>query len=1285
MKTLLRTLFLIVLLSALSSIATAQNSYSLNRLTTFGPSSDGHIEAPSSDPVLDIVNDQRGLSVDPISGNLVFVDTHSGSGGSSNVQGSIYIVHGTYGTNITTLNTNGMLGGNYADVAAAVADDGVVFVCNQVTASSTSPFIIYRWDSVTSTLPPTIAFSGTLAPSQRYGTSIDIRGSGAGTQIIIGSMPGGSATNVVIFTTVNGLDFTAHVLRTDVTVPAFRDGVAFGTGDTFWAKSVGTPLLLMGFDLSTNGAFTLKSYDSSALANSATLGPISVDLSRNLLAAIDVFDATRPPSVAGPEHVRLYDITNPNVAPSILDIEDYAPNNANATAPPGYVDFGNGKLYSHVVNNGLMAFTVDSAPMPAPIINSQPPATNRVIVGRTVLFSVSAYPLVGYQWRSNNVDIAGATNSVYSLTNVQVSYSGYYSCFITNASGSATVTTYLEVVNPSALYHLNRLWSATAGTTTGSGDQPYILYSGAGNVPNQRQMAYYAASNILYLVHRSSSTTSNYVIYAINGTNGTPLYNLNTNGIVQYIAPQGGASGLALDGIGVGEDGAVYACTETPNASGSGTPIDTNKFFRLYRWANGNTNTVPVQIFEGDPATQSSAFRWGDNMTVRGSGINTQIILDNNDAASRYICVFTPTDGSLLNWSNHWFFGLNTNGAGIGRSLEFGIGSTFWQKRRGSALVQSSFDLSLGFPSNLTATNAIYPNFPANVYGVGLDNSPRQLAAGVSTNSAAGPDSVDLYDVSDPVSPLLIQQFNFGLSPRNPNANNISHTFFSGDLLFSLDANNGIMVFRVAAGPPTAPVFVVQPESQRVILGGTATFSITTDQQALYQWQFQGGNISGATTNSYTVTNAQLSNVGGYRCVATNQYGANTSLVANLTVSLPQDNYSLSNLWSLAPASRSYLTSNGGAGTPKERTIAYNALSNEVYIISRTVATAENTNPSGLTINVLDASTGADLHQLDTNGIAGGSFDLIGIGVGNDGSIYAGNVDSTVTNHPSVFRLYRWTNSASSTPPVLVYSGEPADAFSGILGVPVRWGDALAVRGSGLNTEVVLDANQGVYLAVLSPLDSSLNAFTNKFAGQSGVGSPIGRSLQFGSTNTVWQKRSGLNLRLSSYDLTTHSSAGVRSIDLPASLGPVALDFSRNIMAGIDFATNTSVPDTVALYDVSDINNPMLIANYAFPANHKANDNLIGQVVVSGNRVWALDGNNGVAAFTINDPPLDIVPNGSSVIVSWPLFSGFTLQATPSLGAPITWTNVGTGTVVGGRYTLTNPAPPGSLFYRLHH
>jgi Concanavalin A-like lectin/glucanases superfamily len=62
------------------------------------------------------------------------------------------------------------------------------------------------------------------------------------------------------------------------------------------------------------------------------------------------------------------------------------------------------------------------------------------------------------------------------------------------------------------------------------------------------------------------------------------------------------------------------------------------------------------------------------------------------------------------------------------------------------------------------------------------------------------------------------------------------------------------------------------PVSQALAVGGTATFSVGVSggrAPLTYRWQFNGTNIAGATTNQWTVSNAQLTNAGNYAAVIT--------------------------------------------------------------------------------------------------------------------------------------------------------------------------------------------------------------------------------------------------------------------------------------------------------------------------------------------------------------------------------------------------------------------------------
>jgi hypothetical protein len=84
-----------------------------------------------------------------------------------------------------------------------------------------------------------------------------------------------------------------------------------------------------------------------------------------------------------------------------------------------------------------------------------------------------------------------------------------------------------------------------------------------------------------------------------------------------------------------------------------------------------------------------------------------------------------------------------------------------------------------------------------------------------------------------------------------------------------------------------APQIVTQPSAQFVSVGGSTTFSITASGSSglSYQWNFNGGAISGATGSSYTISNAQASDQGSYSVTVTDADGSTTSNAVNLNVS----------------------------------------------------------------------------------------------------------------------------------------------------------------------------------------------------------------------------------------------------------------------------------------------------------------------------------------------------------------------------------------------------------------
>jgi hypothetical protein len=94
----------------------------------------------------------------------------------------------------------------------------------------------------------------------------------------------------------------------------------------------------------------------------------------------------------------------------------------------------------------------------------------------------------------------------------------------------------------------------------------------------------------------------------------------------------------------------------------------------------------------------------------------------------------------------------------------------------------------------------------------------------------------------------------------------------------------GLCLFSQAVFADGLPVITVQPASQIVSPGGAATLTVAATGATSYQWRFNGSDISGATSSTLQIANAQTSNNGYYMAVAKNATGWVPSQMGYLSV-----------------------------------------------------------------------------------------------------------------------------------------------------------------------------------------------------------------------------------------------------------------------------------------------------------------------------------------------------------------------------------------------------------------
>ena len=249
----------------------------------------------------------------------------------------------------------------------------------------------------------------------------------------------------------------------------------------------------------------------------------------------------------------------------------------------------------------------------------------------------------------------------------------------------------------------------------------------------------------------------------------------------------------------------------------------------------------------------------------------------------------------------------------------------------------------------------------------------------------------------------------------------------------------------------TPPSITSEPQSERLYAGATATFTIGATGGGLnYQWQTNGvaigngGNISGATSSTLTISNVSAANAVSYSCLVSN---ANTigyqttnsapAVVTTLTIVSPNGAYETA----LAAASPQHFYAFDDTGSPSSGTevaVDYTGGDNGIYGINTqngsvfttgpqptedglpgfyegnaAAAFAIDTEPNHITMNSpwnFNTNTVTITAWINPNGAQGNSAGIVfnrGGGSDVEGLNYSANGDQTLS--------YTWNNDAGTT------------------------------------------------------------------------------------------------------------------------------------------------------------------------------------------------------------------------------------------------------------------------------
>lgn len=237
-------------------------------------------------------------------------------------------------------------------------------------------------------------------------------------------------------------------------------------------------------------------------------------------------------------------------------------------------------------------YTVIRSPV-GPAITRQPTGQT-VMVGSDVTFSVVATgtPPLSYQWRFNGTNIAGATDSVLILNNVQTNNAGAYSVLVTNAvdattSEPATLTVSLVpvaplIVVPPSNVAVTQGLSATFSVIA-SGTEPlgYFWRKGITPVVDDGGRVSGATTPTLTITDVQHGDAGNYSVLVTNAAGATSSAPATLTVHCKYLTAPGGAAydwpgGSGSVSVSAGSpcawtaSGATWV-TITAGSSGTGT------------------------------------------------------------------------------------------------------------------------------------------------------------------------------------------------------------------------------------------------------------------------------------------------------------------------------------------------------------------------------------------------------------------------------------------------------------------------------------------------------------------------------------------------------------------------------------------------------------------------------------------------------------------------------------------------------------------------------------------
>ena len=576
-----------------------------------------------------------------------------------------------------------------------------------------------------------------------------------------------------------------------------------------------------------------------------------------------------------------FSVTVSGTAPFTFQWRKNGINISGATAStyttPAAVAADNHAVFTVVVSNSAGTVTSNNATLTVitpPAIYTQPVAQS-VVVGQTASFSVGASYTgpTTYQWRKNGSNISGATAFTYTTPATVIGDNGaVFTVVVSNSAGTVTssnatlsvfATRYSEVANASG--------GTYARTECVKDNITGLVWEGKTASPATSRLGTSTYTNYDSTSSAQKSDGTNPTQAEIDASSNSIGYRNSVNasvlcGYSDWRLPVN----YELWGIVVSSGIPTIDTTWFPNTQASGY------------WSSSPygdySNLASYVLFDG------RIVYYGVN---RYANVHVRLVRDGmmSPIISTQPASQTITAGQTASYS----------------VTASGTAPFTYQWRKNGTNISGATSSSYTTPATSSADNgAVYAVTISNAYGT-VTSSNATLTFIIAPTVSTQPSSQTVtagQTASFAVIASGTAPFTYQWRKNGSNISGATSSTYTTPVTSSAD-HGAVYSVVVAnnAGTATsnnatltvnhAPIISIQPGSQTVNVGQTASFGVVATGTATlaYQWTKNGVNISGATASTYTTPATSSADNGAvYRVTVSNAYGTVSSSNATLTV-----------------------------------------------------------------------------------------------------------------------------------------------------------------------------------------------------------------------------------------------------------------------------------------------------------------------------------------------------------------------------------------------------------------